>query len=253
MHKKFFYILISLVIIGCSSKNDSNKGKTAAKILFESAQNLIKNERYLVAIEKLNQIKSLYPYSYYATPSELLLADVSFMQENYIEAAGQYEVFKELHPNYKELDYVLWKIAESYYKQMPETFDRDLSPGVKGVKVYKELLIKYPGSKYKVEVKNRLSVINKMLQNKARYIADFYYRTESYSAARFRYIDIAENYKNPELVNYAKFKIVKSSFMMKSYSDCVKYANEFVASFNETRKKELNSLKVQCLKEFNKL
>ena len=89
---------------------------------------MMEDGRYLLATEKLNQLKNQYPYSFYATPSELMLADILYKQENYVEAAASYLLFKEFHPKHEKIAYVIYKIAESYYEQIPETYDRDLQP-----------------------------------------------------------------------------------------------------------------------------
>lgn len=108
-------------------------GSTKAEILFKEAKDLISKSRYIQATEKLNSIRSQYPYSYYATHAELLQADILFSQENYAEAASAYILFRDFHPKYNELGYVIFRISESFYRQLPTTFDRDLSAGVKWI------------------------------------------------------------------------------------------------------------------------
>ena len=57
--------------------------QTEAEILYKEAKKLVEDNQYLMAIEKLNKIQSEHPYSFYATPSELLRADVYFKQKNF--------------------------------------------------------------------------------------------------------------------------------------------------------------------------
>ena len=107
-------------------------------------------------LKKLNEIKSLYPYSFYATHAELRKADILFEQGNFSEAAASYIVFKDFHPRYQDLQYVIWKIAESFYGQLPGSFDRDLSPGKNAIRYYQMLLRSFPHSKHapKAQEKN---------------------------------------------------------------------------------------------------
>jgi outer membrane protein assembly factor BamD len=125
---KFFVLSFSLIVISCATKRPT--GSTEAEVLFKEAKDLISKSRYIQATEKLNSIRSQYPYSFYATHAELLQADILFSQENYAEAASAYILFRDFHPKYTELGYVIFRISESFYRQLPSTYDRDLSAGI---------------------------------------------------------------------------------------------------------------------------
>lgn len=180
--------------MSCATKRP--EGSTEAEILFKEANDLIKKSRYIQATEKLNTIRSQYPYSFYATHAELLQADILFAQENYPEAAAAYRLFRDFHPKYNELGYVIFRISESYYRQLPETFDRDLSAGVEAIKFYEELLQTYGSTEYAKDARDRIAQINDMLEKKEIYIADFYFKTEDYFAAKARYEDILRTLKD---------------------------------------------------------
>ena len=85
----------------CSS--DKPKGRTEAEVLFKEAEDLVKSERYILATEKLNTIKTQHPYSFYATPAELLQADVLYMQESFVESAAAYLLFRDFHPKHEKI------------------------------------------------------------------------------------------------------------------------------------------------------
>ena len=104
--KNFLILAIVLIISSCAS--DKPKGKTEAEVLFKEAKILMEEERYLLATEKLNNLKNQYPYSYYATPAELLQADILFLQESYVEAAASYLLFRDFHPKHEEIPYVVF-------------------------------------------------------------------------------------------------------------------------------------------------
>lgn len=180
--------------VSCATKRP--EGSTEAEILFKEANDLIKKSRYIQATEKLNTIRSQFPYSFYATHAELLQADILFAQENYPEAAAAYRLFRDFHPKYNELGYVVYRISESYYRQLPETFDRDLSAGIEAIKFYEELLQTYSTTEYAKDAKDRIAKINDMIEKKEIYIADFYFKTEDYFAAKARYEDILKNLKD---------------------------------------------------------
>ncbi len=193
---KFLAILFSLVVISCATKRPT--GTTEAEVLYKEAKDLVAKSRYIQATEKLNAIRSQYPYSYYATSAELMQADILFAQENYAEAASAYILFRDFHPKYNELGYVIFRISESFYRQLPTTFDRDLSAGTEAIKYYNELLQNYPNTEYVKDAQTRISQIEDMLEKKEIYIADFYFKTKDYEAAKARYEEILKTLKNSD-------------------------------------------------------
>ena len=182
--------------MSCASKRP--EGSTEAEILFREAKELISKSRYIQATEKLNSIRSQYPYSFYATHAELLQADILFSQESYAEAASAYILFRDFHPKYNELGYVIFRISESFYRQLPSTFDRDLSAGVEGIKYFNELLLNYQNTEYVKDAKSRINQIEEMIEKKEIYIADFYFKTKDFSAAKSRYEEILKTLKNKD-------------------------------------------------------
>jgi outer membrane protein assembly factor BamD len=191
---KFLVITLSLFCLACATKRP--EGSTEAEVLFKEAKTLIDKSRYIQATEKLNLIRSQFPYSFYATHAELLQADILFAQENYPEAASAYILFRDFHPKYAEMGYVVFRISESFYRQLPETFDRDLSAGIEAIKYFQELLQTYPNTDYTKEAQIRIDQIEGMLEKKEIYIADFYFKTKDYPAAKSRYEDILKTLKN---------------------------------------------------------
>jgi outer membrane protein assembly factor BamD len=176
---KFIILLLSLFAISCASKRP--EGSTEAEILYKEAKDLISKSRFIQATEKLNSIRSQYPYSFYATHAELLQADI---------------LFRDFHPKYNELGYVVFRISESFYRELPATFDRDLTAGIEAIKYFKELILNYPNTEYVKDAQSRINQIEEMIERKEIYIADFYFKTKDYGAAKARYEDILKFLKN---------------------------------------------------------
>jgi len=238
-------LFVFILMNSCSTPRP--KGSTEAEILYQEAQELMESGRFILATEKLNRIRSKFPYSYYATFAELLGADVLFKQENYAEAAAAYIVFKDFHPRHKKADYVLWMIGESFYKQTPDTHDRDLSPAFEAIKYYQELQKVFPASD-KIEVsRERIAECKKMIRDKEKYIADFYFKTEVYDAARFRYKNIIQEFNEPELRAHAMLRAMESSIELRDPKFCREHKEIYVNLIDEKYKNELNEAYSSCL------
>jgi outer membrane protein assembly factor BamD len=237
-----------LFLVSCAS--DKPQGKTEAEVLYKEAKQLMEEGRFILATEKLNSLKNQYPYSYYATPAELLQADILYSQENFVEAAAAYMLFRDFHPKHEQLPYVIYKIAESYYKQIPDTFDRDLQGAIEAIKYYQEMLTKFPGSQYTKDAKSKISYCKKMLRSKEQYVADFYFKTEVFSAARWRYLDILNSFENKDLRNHSMIRVVESSFALKEFEKCVNYADQFLPSLSSNKDKSIvKSVRKNCQKK----
>jgi outer membrane protein assembly factor BamD len=206
------FVLLT-VLFSCSTERP--QGATEAEILFKEAKELIGKSRYIQANEKLNSIRSQYPYSFYATPAELLQADVLFAQESYAEAASAYILFRDFHPKHAEIAYVVFRISEAFYRQLPTTFDRDLSAGIEAIKYYNELLQNYSNTEYVKDASARITQIEAMLEKKQIYIADFYFKTKDYEAAKARYEEILKSIKDTNELSRITARIQEADKLIK--------------------------------------
>lgn len=245
--KKFITTVLLLSLISCATEKP--EGKTQAEVLYKEAKILMDDERFILATEKLNEIKNKHPYSYYATPAELLLADILYLQESYVESAAAYMLFRDLHPKHEKIAYVIYKIAQSFDMQIPETFDRDLDAAVEAIKYYNELLTKYPNSEYVKDAQPKIKKAKKMLQDKEKYIADFYFKTEVYDAAIWRYKDILLNFADKDLRSHSSARIIQSMYHLNKYEDCINYANSNYQGLVKSDKKIVDTYKSYCEKQ----
>ncbi|MCO4753880.1 MAG: outer membrane protein assembly factor BamD [Bacteriovoracaceae bacterium] len=246
---KFLNIALLVLFISCATEKP--EGKTEAEVLFKEASVMMEEGRYLLATEKLNQLKNQYPYSFYATPAELMQADILYKQENYVEAAAAYLLFKDFHPKHQKTPYVVYRIAESYYQQIPETHDRDLQPAYEAIRYYKELIQRFPKTSYVKEATTKIKDAEDMIRMKEKYIADFYYKTEVFEAARWRYLNILENFQNTDLLKHSMKRVIISSYKLKEYDKCGAYAQKFAPSLPKSDEVLKNTVK-NCLEKLKK-
>lgn len=234
-------LLAIAVLLLASCATPRPVGKTEAEVLYQEAKELVKDSRFLLATEKLNSLRSQYPYSFYSTHAELLQADILFNQENFVESAAAYILFKDFHPKYKKLDYVIWRIADSFFNQIPSTFDRDLAPAFQAIQYYKEITNFYPNSEYGKDGASKIKKCNKMIEDKELYIADFYYKTKVYDSARYRYLSIVNKFKHiKSLREHSMNRVVWSSFKLGQLDKCRSYYGQFekyVSGKNKTSMK----------------
>ncbi len=185
---KFFLrsllIVVGFCFLACSS---SDKNVETPEGVYAIAQEYEKDDRFEEAIRRYQEVKNKFPYSNWAAKAELAIADVHFKDESYAEAQIAYQAFKELHPKHPQIDYVSFRIGMSFYKQLPDSIDRDLTLGHEAVTAFDEVLKNYPRSEYVKEAQENKSDTLKRLAAKEDYIGNFYFTREKYLASFKRY------------------------------------------------------------------
>jgi outer membrane protein assembly factor BamD len=206
----FTLALMANLTSGCSSIE--NRDTSTPEGAFKAAEDFEKDERYEEAIAKYTDVKNKFPYSRFAADAELKIADLQFKREAYPEAQGAYQLFKEFHPKHPQSDYVTYRLALSYYNQLPSTIDRDLALADKAILYFDETANSYPNSPYAKEAKEKRESCLKMLAGKEMYIAKFYDKRKMYESALHRYETILKSYPNLGLDSEALYGAAKCSF-----------------------------------------
>lgn len=240
-------VILQLFLIFFSCSTPRPEGATEAEILYKEALDFVEHDRYLLATEKLNLLRSKHPYSFYSTHAELLQADIYFKQESYAEAAAAYILFKDFHPKHERMDYVLWQIAESFFLQIPSTFDRDLASAFEAIKYYNELVEKYSKSEYVGQSAPRIEKCYQMIQQKEQYIADFYFKTKVFDAAKFRYQLILDTFSEEAMRNHAMVRILQSMYQLGEFAECTSRYKSYQQLAAPSIQGELQKINQQCL------
>lgn len=185
--------LNSWLYVGCSSgpTRDTNSAEGA----FLTAEDYEKDERFEEALTKYREVMNKHPYSRFAVESKIRIANIHYERENFIEAQTAYQLVKDLHPKHEKIDYITFRLAMSYFNQLPSTTDRDLSLAHKAILHFDEVANSYPKSNFVKEATEKKSDALKMLAEKESYIAYFYFHRDMYDSALKRYEKILAQYK----------------------------------------------------------
>lgn len=221
----------SVLMTACSSTERNSNTPEGA---FAIAEEFDKGERYEEAIRRYTEVKNKFPYSNFATKSELAIADVYYKQESFAEAQVAYQMFKDLHPTSPQADYVQFRLGMSYFQQLPSTIDRDLSLANDTILNLSDLIKKYPNSQYVAEAKEKRTATIKMLAEKEEYIADFYFKREIYDSALGRYEGLYKNYGGLGFEKKALSRIVISAHKIDDKPKAEKYLKILAADFPGT-------------------
>lgn len=234
--KKSLQIILILGIFGSflSSCSSMDMRSDTAEGSFKIAEQFEKDDRYEEAIRRYKEVKNKFPYSQYAVKAELKVADVQFLSEEYGEAQISYQTFKDLHPKHEQIDYVIFRIGLSLYNQLPSTIDRDLTLAQEVVTTMEELIRRFPQSQYfKEATEHRLKTL-KMMAEKEKYIADFYFKRSQWLAALGRYEDLYKKFPDSGFEPYALLRASQSADKLEDTSKSRAYLNLLKSKFPQS-------------------
>lgn len=229
--KLLFIFTIVHFLTGCASEE---KNANTAEGAFKIAKEFDDAERYEVSIQKYNDVKNKFPYSSYALLAELAIADVNYKRESYAEAQIAYQNFRDLHPKHAKIDYVIFKTGMSYFMQLPDTIDRDLSLANDAIYSFKDLINNYPQSEYVKEAKEKREKAFIMLAEKEIYVADFYFKQELYDSALIRYENAYTKYPGFGLDPRALLGAVRSAAKLSDTKKKKQYSQILATQFSKS-------------------
>ncbi len=136
-------------------------------------------------------------------------AEGLYQRGDYIEAAGEYQHFLDLHPLHEWADYAQLKLGMSYFKLF-ETIDRDPEPVRKALGSFEKLLATYPRTGYEEEARKRIALCREHLGRYEFYVGRFYYKQGALPAAITRFEGLLRAYPDHPLVPDALYYLAES-------------------------------------------
>lgn len=199
--------LVLLAALACettssqSGRSTINYG-TNAREAYERALLDFRNDDCLDAEPQFRRIRREFSYSRFAALSELRVADCKFKQKEYAEAITAYRSFVRFRPSHSLIPYARFRIAESYYAQIPDrafffppSHELDPRPTNEALRNLRRFVLDFPdderGNRAQTMIRNCLRV----LAQHELYAARFYQRREAYAAVVLRLRTVLTTYE----------------------------------------------------------
>jgi len=175
---KLSLLLLLLLLSACASIPIETKPAA----VFQEGEELYADKRYEDAIAQYKKVRDAYASTELSTSAEMRIADSYFESERFIEASSSYEEFRKLHPTHQKAPYALYRMGLSNFNLITGT-DRDQTPQKNAAIYFEQFLKLYPKSEFTPDVTEKLEAVRSQQLQYEHYVAEFYYRTEKYSAA----------------------------------------------------------------------
>jgi len=174
---------------------------TNAEKAFKRAEGERKSSNYLEATRYYEWVKNNFPYSQYASLSELALADMAFDRDDHESAAKAYEEFVKRHPSHPSSDYAAFRIGLARYLDrasdtfiLPPSYEREQTPIKNALDAFNRFISGYPTSTHLADARKHAADCRRRLANHERYVAEFYARRQAWKGSAGRWLLLANSY-----------------------------------------------------------
>ena len=211
---------IALVGAGCSSlkSEDETVGWTAQR-LYGEAKDAMASRDWQKAIKLLEKLEARYPYGRYAQQAQLEIAYANWKDGERASAIAAADRFIKLYPNHPSVDYAWYlKGLVNFYDLQgalswlttPDMSDRDPKAARDAYFAFKEVLTRFPESRYAEDSRARMRfLVNSLAANEV-HVANYYMKRGAFLAAANRAQYAIEHYPQAPAVEEAMAILVRA-------------------------------------------
>jgi outer membrane protein assembly factor BamD len=206
---------------GCgliSTDKDETAGWSAQKIYGES-KDAMASGAWDKAIKYLEKLEARYPYGRYAQQAQLDVAYAYWKSGERASAIAAADRFIKLYPNHANVDYAYYLKGLVNFNEnsgllsfldRPDMTERDSKGTRESFEAFKELVLRFPDSKYSEDGRARMRYLVNSLAQYEVHVARYYMKRGAYVAAANRAQFAVQNYAQAPAIEEAVFILVKA-------------------------------------------
>jgi outer membrane protein assembly factor BamD len=207
-----------IFLFGCASNNDPTSAWTVQK-LYEEAKDEMAAGAYDKAIGYYEKLEGRAAGTPLAQQAQLDKAWAQYKTNEPVQAIATLDRFIKLHPASPALDYALYLKGLVNFNDTLGLFstiaqqdlaERDPKQAKESFEAFRELVVRFPESKYAPDAKLRMAYIRNSLARSDLYVARFYFNKGAYVAAVNRAQAAIEEYREVPAVEEALFILYES-------------------------------------------
>ena len=214
-------IAVSFALGGCGilkSTDDETAGWSAQK-LYGEAKDSMNAKSWEKAIKYLEKLEARYPYGRFAQQAQLDAAYAYWKNGERASAIAAADRFIKLYPNHANVDYAYYLKGLVNFNEntglmsaldKPDMTERDSKGTREAFDAFKELVNRFPDSKYTEDAVARMRYLLNSLAQYEVHVARYYMKRGAYVAAANRAQYAVQNYIQAPAVEEAVFILVKA-------------------------------------------
>ncbi len=192
MRKFLIIFLLISTLTACFKKNVVNYVDDP-DLLYNQAISLYKRGKYEKAAKDFLEFKNRYPLDHRIIEVSIKYADSLYKAKEYIEAEEAYLEFIRMHPKNKLVPYCYYQLGMCEFKQI-STIDRDQSKVVSAYKYFRDVVEKFPNTRFAVVANHRILECRRKIAKYNFYVGYFYYKQQRFNAAIYRFKKVLRLY-----------------------------------------------------------
>ncbi len=207
------------LLAGCSSTPDDKTSAWSPNKLYAEAKDELNSGAYDKAIPLFEKLEGRAAGTPLAQQAQLEKAYAHFKAGDQAQAEATLERFIKLHPASPALDYALYlkgivnfndNLGAFAFLSRQDLSERDQKAAKQSFEAFKELVARFPDSRYAPDAKARMTYIVNSLAQYEVHVARYYYSRGAYVAAINRAQSALTDYQNVPALEEALFIMVRS-------------------------------------------
>jgi outer membrane protein assembly factor BamD len=204
---------------GCASTQTDETMGWSAQRLYGEAKDAMVSRDWAKAVKYLEKLEARYPYGRYAQQAQLEVAYCHWKDGERASAIAAAERFIKLYPNHANVDYAwylkgLINFNESQgllaFLTSVDLTDRDPKSGREAFIAFKEVVTRFPDSKYAEDSTARMRYLVNALASHEVHVARYYMKRGAYIAAANRVQYAIQHYPQSPAVEEGLFILVRA-------------------------------------------
>jgi outer membrane protein assembly factor BamD len=189
--------LAAVLVAGCGTFGetaDETKDWSVSK-LYSEARSELMGGNYAAAIKLYEKLEARYPYGRYAQQAQLEVAYAHYKEREPALSIAAADRFIKLHPNHPNVDYAYYlkglanfndDLGLMHIVSQQDLTERDPKAARDAFESFKDLVQRYPQSKYADDSRSRMAYLVNALASHEVHVARYYFKRGAYVAAANR-------------------------------------------------------------------
>ena len=221
MARSLLAALLLLTLVACgglNSADDETLGWSAQK-LYGEAKDAMNSKDWVKAIKYLEKLEARYPYGRFAQQAQLEVAYCYWKEGERASAVAAADRFIKLYPNHANADYAWYlkglinfneTLGVLWWLTTPDLSDRDPRSSRDAFNAFKEVVARFPDSKYAPDSAARMRYLVNTLAGYEVHVARYYMRRGAYLAAANRAQYAIKTYQQAPALEEAVYVLVRA-------------------------------------------
>jgi outer membrane protein assembly factor BamD len=207
MIRRWLLLVLPLILSACSTTPD--KTELTERDSYEQARAALDKESFLLAVEKLQDLESRYPFGRYAEQAELELIYAHYRMSDMEAVLADTERFIRMNPLHEKVDYAYYMRALATYEMGFTLVERrlnsgnskrDITPLRDAFNYFSDLLTRFPDSPYTADARARMIYLRQRMASHDVEIARYYMKRHAFIAAANRCENVLVHYQRTPAV-----------------------------------------------------